>query len=63
MTHGVADNRPGRIAANLGVSRALAHGLLAIPQPIRYEVIDELVRVGPGAALAYLRTQPSRAPH
>ena len=57
------DRRPGRIAAALGTSRALARGLLAIPKPIRDEVLAEVVRVGPGVTLAYLRTQPSRVPH
>jgi len=62
MTTPLPDRRPGRIAAALGVSRAIARGLLAIPRPVRNEVLAELVRIGPGRVLAFTRTQPSLPP-
>lgn len=37
------DRRPGRIAANLGVSRATARGLLAIEHERRDALLAELI--------------------
>lgn len=43
MSYPTPDRRPGRIAANLGVSRAIARGLLAIEYERRTELLTELL--------------------
>ena len=55
-----ADNEhPGHVAASLGVSRAIARDLLAIPRDLRGEVLAEVLRIGVGRTLALARTQPT----
>jgi hypothetical protein len=51
------DRRPGRAAASLGISREVARGLLAINRDTRRDLLAELTRVAPSAALVWLRFQ------
>ncbi|WP_396668137.1 hypothetical protein [Microbacterium sp. R86528] len=55
--------RIARAASAFHVPRQIARELLALPTPTRNELLAELVRVGPGAVLAYTRTQPSLPTH
>lgn len=56
------DRRAGRIAANLGGSRATARALLAIPHDTRVALLAEVDRVGAHRVLAFTQTQPSADP-
>ncbi|MEX0160640.1 MULTISPECIES: hypothetical protein [unclassified Microbacterium] len=53
------DHRPGRIAANLGGSRATARALLDIPYETRVALLAEVARVGAKRVLAFTKTQPT----
>lgn len=54
--------RPGRIAAALGTSRAIARGLLAIDRETRNALLAEVTRVDSHTALAWMRLQPTVTP-
>ena len=53
--------RVARAASAMRIPRGTARALLKSPTPLVRDLLAEVVRIGPGAVLAYARTQPDVA--